>query len=450
MANVRKNKTKRGISYKITVSTGLDAMGKQIRHYKTYIPPHDLAETKADKEAQKIAIQFEEELKQGYAPDSKLTFAEYAAYVLALKRQAGLKPTTDTRYQSLLERINLAIGHMKVTDIRPKHLNMLYANLMEPNIREVQAEAKAKADLREIIRKRELSLSEVSRRAGIAHSTLRRACEGGKITASRAARIANVLQQPVKALFEMDGQAKPLSAKTVLEHHRLIRTILATAEKEMIVPYNAASRATPPKAEAPEQKTLEPEEVKRILQALEEEPLLWRAMVHLLIVTGARRGEVMGLRWGKVDLENQTIRIDETLLYLSGGVFTETPKTRESRRLINIPKETAALLRQWKAQSIHTAEGDFVFCRFDGQPLHPDSLNQWLRKFSKRHGLPPLHPHLFRHTQASLLIYGGTDILTVSKRLGHATSSTTLNFYGHVVREADECASSCVAELLLK
>ena len=87
-------------------------------------------------------------------------------------------------------------------------------------------------------------------------------------------------------LFKLQSETAPLSSKTVLEYHRLIHTVLATAEKELIVPYNAASKAMPPRAEAPERETLEPDEVKLILKALEEEPLKWQALIHLLIVTG--------------------------------------------------------------------------------------------------------------------------------------------------------------------
>ena len=84
----------------------------------------------------------------------------------------------------------------------------------------------------------------------------------------------------------------------------------------------------------------------------------------------------------------------------------------------------------------------------DGQPMHPDSPTDWLAKFSKRHNLPPIHPHKFRHTQASLLISEGVDILTVSKRLGHAKVSTTLDIYSHVLAKSDEKASDTLDDLI--
>ena len=82
--------------------------------------------------------------------------------------------------------------------------------------------------------------------------------------------------------------------------------------------------------------------------------------------------------------------------------------------------------------------------------MHPDSVTTWLDRFSKRHGLPHINPHKFRHTMASLLIYNGTDVLTVSKRLGHAQVSTTTDIYSHAIKEADERAAESIADVVLR
>ena len=110
---------------------------------------------------------------------------------------------------------------------------------------------------------------------------------------------------------------EPLSNKTILEHHRLISTILAQAEKEMLVPYNAASKATPPRTAKKDPNYFQPETVTAILEALESEPLKWRLITHLLIVTGGRRGEIMGLKWEKVDFDNSQVRKDELICWLA-------------------------------------------------------------------------------------------------------------------------------------
>ena len=78
--------------------------------------------------------------------------------------------------------------------------------------------------------------------------------------------------------------------------------------------------------------------------------------------------------------------------------------------------------------------------------MMPDSVNAWLNKLAKRKGLPPIHPHKFRHTMASLLYFNHADSVSISKRLGHARVSTTTDIYSHLIAQADEAASECIAE----
>ena len=93
---------------------------------------------------------------------------------------------------------------------------------------------------------------------------------------------------------------------------------------------------------------------------------------------------------------------------------------------------------------------DFVFAQDNGQPLHPDSVTDWMKKFSKRHGLPHINPHAFRHTMASMLYFSGVDSVSISKRLGHAQVSTTANIYAHIVEEADKRNADILASVFLK
>ena len=82
--------------------------------------------------------------------------------------------------------------------------------------------------------------------------------------------------------------------------------------------------------------------------------------------------------------------------------------------------------------------------------MNPDSITKWLNQFSKRHNLPKINPHAFRHTVASVLIANGTDVVTVSKQLGHASTATTEGFYAHLIEERKAEASDCIAEVLLR
>lgn len=340
------------------------------------------------KELDRQATLFEENCKLGNVSTEKLTFEKYAAYVLELKERNGLKVKTAVRYKDMLKRINAEIGPLKIQNIRPDHLNRFYAKLAEP------------------------------------------------------------------------GQNKKtgtgLSAKTIIEHHRVISSILSQAVKEQLIPSNIAQRATPPKALKHEMKTLEVEEVQQILDALENEPLKWQVMTNLLIATGARRGEIVGLRWERIDWANNRLFLCENRVYTpETGAISTTLKTGENR-YVSVSPPVMELLRQWKEEqldyfsALKIKPSGYVLTAEDGRPMHPDSPTDWLAKFAKRHNLPPIHPHLFRHTQASLLISEGVDILTVSKRLGHAKVSTTLDIYSHILAKSDEKAGSVIDDLLYK
>ena len=93
---------------------------------------------------------------------------------------------------------------------------------------------------------------------------------------------------------------------------------------------------------------------------------------------------------------------------------------------------------------------DYVFTKSDGSSIGPDTITQWLAKFSKRKGLPHINPHAFRHTAASVLISQGTDVVTVSKMLGHANVSTTEDIYSHVIEESKQQASNVLAEVYFR
>lgn len=235
--------------------------------------------------------------------------------------------------------------------------------------------------------------------------------------------------------------------------------MLDQAEKEGLVPFNAASKATLPKVQKKEVNYFQPEQVAAIRTALEQEPIKWKTLVHLLLITGARRGEVLGLKWDKVDFDGNKIHICNNVLYSADrGIYEDTPKTATSDRYISLPAETMQLLRQYKAWQSgerllvgeYYQDQGFVFTQDNGKPMHPDSVTDWLSKFSKRHDLPHINPHAFRHTMASMLYFNGVDSVSISKRLGHAQVSTTANIYAHVMEEADQRNADILANVFLK
>ena len=458
MATIEKYTGKDGLTYRITVYAGFDTQGKRIRHRMSYKPTPGMTPRQIEKAAQKAAMDFERSIEQGFALDNRQSFAEYAAYVMDLKRRTGTKARTLDRYQDMMVRINQAIGHIKLADLRPQHLNSFYKNLAEPGIRMGGGSAKAKIDMVAWLKKNKLSRGKLAEKAGISAATVGVAVKGESIKIEKAQAIAQAMEKKMDEVFKVEKNMEPLADKTILEHHRLISTILTQAEKEMLVPYNAAAKATPPRTTKKDPTYFQPETISAILEALESEPLKWRLITHLLIVTGCRRGEIMGLKWEKVDFENSRVKIDRALVSSkSKGVFEESTKTSDIRYLA-LPRETMDLLRQHKREQLRLqlANGDrwlhtgYVFTQDNGDHMNPDSITGWLKDFSTRHGLPHINPHAFRHTVASVLLANGTDIVTVSKQLGHASITTTENFYSHIIEENKAKAAECIADVLIR
>ena len=176
--------------------------------------------------------------------------AWYKAWKATYKDPKGLTAKSlgmyDEKYKGY---IKPAIGHMKLIDIRPQHLNTFYKNLAEPGVRMDEGRATAKIDMRAWMKENKKSRASIGEAAGVAASTVSAAVSGKSIQEVKAKAIAEAMGKKLGDVFTVVENTEPLSEKTILAHHRLLSMILAQAEKEMLVPYNAAAKATPPKAE---------------------------------------------------------------------------------------------------------------------------------------------------------------------------------------------------------
>lgn len=459
MANIQERRNRDGklISYSIRVHRGRGADGKQLKPWTaTFEVSPTWTEKSARKKAEAFAATFEKECREGVTSDSRQKFAAYCDYVIDLKASRGIKHSTIVRYKELTTRIYPAIGHIKLKDLRADHLNSLYTQLAKPGAGKGSSRAISKIDLTALLKEKGITRAQLSKDTGLPLRAVYAAVKGEQVSRDAAEAISAALK--VNA-FKMEETARTLSAKTILEHHRLISTVLEQAVKEGLVPFNVAGRATLPKAEHKEVNYFQPDQIAAIRDALEQEPIKWRTITHLLLITGARRGEVLGLKWDKVDFSKNQIYVCNSVLYSPDvGIYESTPKTERSKRYITLPTETMQLLRQYRAwqsaERLRLGEyyqnQDFVFSQDTGGPMHPDSVTDWLSKFSKRHGLPHINPHAFRHTMASMLYFNGVDSVSISKRLGHAQVSTTANIYAHVMEAADQKNADILADVFLK
>lgn len=438
----RKNTKGDITSFKIVVSAGYDCMGNQIRHRSIWTPPrYGMTERQMTKEATAYAFKFEEQINNGYVLDNNQRFYQYAQYVLQVKETEGVRPSTLDRYIELLGRINQAIGNLKIGEIRPQHLNAFYTDLKENGYKLDADRAVAKRSLKIIMSEMALPKTTLAKMAGVSASTITNATRGDPIRVDIATKIAKALDEDFDELFKLEENKAHLSPKTILEHHRLISTILAQAEKEMLIMYNPAAKASPPRPKAGRPDYYQPDEIEEILTALEGAPLKWKTITYLMMDTGARRGEILGLRPENVNYNEGIIVIDHALLYTkSKGVYEGETKNGKARAVMLAP-QSLQLLRQWKIeqQKMKLAQGDrwndsgYIFTQDDGERLHPDSITDWLANFCAKNDLPHIHPHAFRHTAASMMIANGVDLVTTANELGHTNATTTAMIYAHQI-----------------
>lgn len=448
--------TKRNNTYKITVSAGYDIDGKQIRKHKTWKPSPGMTAKQIEKEVNRQAVLFEEQVQNGTYLDGSIKFSEFAEQWFESYAKEQLKATTLERYRSMLPRINAAIGHMKLEKIQPQHLLSFYKNLSEEGIR-ADGKYKACCDLHALMRAKKLTFAKVAKSAGIGERTISSAVKGENVTEKTAKAISTALNEPLEKLFEPVNKGKTLSDTTIHHHHGLISSILACAVQWQIIFSNPCDRVKPPKISKPDPKYLDEEQARHLIEYLQDEGIQFRVMIELLMFTGLRRGELLGLEWSDIDFDNKVIQVRRNSLYLPDkGVFEDETKTAGSERAFKVSQDVIDLLKEQKAyqaaQRLKCGDkwqsSDRLFTSWNGAPLNPTYLTSKFRRFKQKHGIEGISVHGLRHTNATLQIAAGTPLTTVAHRLGHANASTTTRIYAHAIRSADETAAEAIANIL--
>jgi integrase len=188
-------------------------------------------------------------------------------------------------------------------------------------------------------------------------------------------------------------------------------------------------------------------QARRFLDLVEDHR--WRALWHLALGTGARRGELLGLRWEDVNLEAGQVTIRRALSVVDGVARLLGTKTSQARTLSIGPSVVDALQRARCQQDQQFAEvadwggrWDLVATTPTGRHLRPDRLTIEFRRLVREFELPVIRLHDLRHTHASLLLEQGVSAKVVSERLGHTTIAMTMDIYAHLLPAMDQDAAA--------
>lgn len=283
-------------------------------------------------------------------------------------------------------------------------------------------------------------------------------------------RLGNVSLQELRAsdldslyadLLRTGGRRRQgLSMTTVHHLHAVVNKLLHDAERKGLVTRNVARLANAPslttaRSKGPEMRVWSPDELTQFLASIEGNRN--EALFRLLAMTGMRRGEVVALRWSDVDLAGCRLTVNQAASVIGGEEFVDVPKTRRSRRAIDLDPETVSLLRQHRARQrelflmvgVTATASDRVFTNEVGDPIRPSSIGQAFRRLVGATDLPVIRLHDLRHTHASHLLMAGINVKVVSERLGHASVSFTLDTYGHVMPGQQAEAAAAAAALVL-
>lgn len=398
MPNITKRKNKDGevVSYRIRVARGYDSQGNKLKPYEmTWKPTPGMTPRQAEKEVQRQAMLFEEQCKTGLAGDAtRITLAEFVPVYLEQKKPA-LSPTTYDYYCRAIElKILPALGHFKLQDIKPVHVQAFIQQL----------------------------------------------CSVDKMNRNRT------------------ETGQHLSPATVRRNLTILQSIMKLAIKRRIITENPARAELLdiPKVTAPKIDIFTKQEAATMLGALEGEPLQFQVLIQLAIITGARRGELVALKFSDIDRQSNKITIERAAIKRTGQPpEIKPPKDYEVRTVAVSPQciDLIDRLEQEKRLQRRTLgtywhEGGWLFTQDNGEMMNPQTPTKQFSKFLKRHGFQHRKFHALRHTSATLLLYGGVSLKQVQGRLGHGDIETT-NKYLHCLAEADEEAAKCLQDMLL-
>lgn len=427
MAGIRE----RNGSYQITVSCGYDIKGKKLLETTTYTPDPGLTPKKREKAVQEFAQQFETKVKNGHIlSGSKTTLKNFAERWINEYATLNLQPGTVVKYQEeLRDKILPELGHLKLSELKPHRVNAFFASLTKEGARK---DGKSGGYSKASIMKTRNVLSSMLRTAVQWEIIERNPCDKVRLQSVGAEEKVTFFTPEQAAIF-LNYIEKPYTIH-VGGHKRVDDTGL---------PYTVGDYTTTKHI---------PEQV--------------RILFLLAIYSGLRKGELLALQWSDIIFETDTIQVSKAVTIVDGKAVCKAPKTRTSRRTVSIPHSLTERLiglkesqDEFRSQVGDYWQGDnWIFTQDNGKMMNystpyqalQDTITRYNQDKTPEQQLPRIPFHGLRHTSATLLIAGHQDLKTVSKRLGHAQTSTTMNIYAHALQESDRKAVDALESMLEK
>lgn len=292
----------------------------------------------------------------------------------------------------------------------------------------------------------------------------------GQIKGIKACEIASKRLQDVTHMDVQDWvnnlsqhspiTGKPLSPKTVKNIFNNLNAAMKKAVDSDMIRKNPCNGVELPKCQKYQGQVYDEEDVKKLMSACEGTEM--EIPVTLAVTLGLRRGELLALKWSKIDFEKLTITIDENLVETSKSinnsrVITKDPKTTNGIRTIKITDMLANRLKKHKVECSKNKlfmgskynPGDYVVCQTNGSPYLPNTLSRMFRKLLLKNNLKIIRLHDLRHTNATLMMKNGISAKEAQLRLGHSDVSVTLGTYSHVLPSMEESTAHTIESSIL-
>lgn len=462
MATITKRVTKSGVAYRIQVKMRDKGSGKFNVYSTTWRPPAGLSAKQIEREVVIFADGYENDLRmsltasggQNVSPDTLVR--DYANWWLE-RRKDEISASYYRNCKYAIEDINEYIGGYKLRELNPTIIQRFYDKL-DKRQRTVKV-VTAKPELREAMQAKNMGFRKLRYEKEFNCWSLTHALGGDPISYEYAERLAECLGRKVKDLFDVKVTREPYAYESNHKVKRTLRAILSTAKKQRIINDNYASAdfISFPKRPAKEIDYMNDEDAKKFYAAADAySDIRYKTAALILLLTGVRRGELVGLEWSDIDFKGSTITIARSVTTVGGfGVVEKEPKTESSKRDISISEKLLTALREYKAWYDQYRKDvgdrwtgtDLIFIGEDGKRIYPGTIDNWVDKICDAAGLPHRTVHSLRHTNITMQIAAGVPLVTVSGRAGHARTSTTTDIYSHLLKSSDKTAAETLEQL---